>query len=93
MPDLDLIKLGNRGLGTGVGGSPRAGRANPPASARLPLTVLASDSEGRKLRPGRLLTDAEVAEDYVEQVFDIDRASDAAEAAQRKTEVFRPQLG
>ena len=36
----------------------------------------------------RLLTDAEIAEDHVEQVFDVDGAGDAAEAAQRETEVF-----
>ena len=33
----------------------------------------------------RLFPDAEIAEDHVEEVFDIDGAGDAAEAAQRKT--------
>jgi hypothetical protein len=42
---------------------------------------------------GRLLTDAEIAEDYVEEVFDIDGAGDAAEAAQREAQVLRAQLG
>src|ERR1700752_2887876 len=56
----------------------------------------ARDRRGRgrpgSREPGRLLTDAEIAEDHVEQVFDIDGAGDAAEAAQRKTQVFRAQL-
>ena len=29
MPDLDLIKQGKQGRGTGAGGFPRAGRARP----------------------------------------------------------------
>src|ERR1700738_2053714 len=61
-------------------------------------TVVASDSgrlaaKFRRRKPGGLLTDAEIAEDHVEQVFDIDGAGDAAEAAQRKAQVFRAQLG
>ena len=32
----------------------------------------------------RLLADAEVAEDYVEQIFDVDGASDTAEAARAR---------
>jgi hypothetical protein len=52
-------------------------------------TVVASDSgrlaaKFREAETGGLLTDAEIAEDHVEQVFDIDGAGDAAEAAQRE---------
>jgi hypothetical protein len=35
MPDLDLIKQGEQGGGTGAGGSPGAGRAIPRPAARL----------------------------------------------------------
>src|SRR5207244_12125082 len=38
------------------------------------------------------LTDAEVAEDDVEQIFDIDGTGDAPEIAQGETEVFGAQL-
>jgi hypothetical protein len=41
----------------------------------------------------RLLPDAEVAEDYVEQIFDVDGTGDAAEAAQGKAEIFGAQFG
>jgi len=41
------------------------------------------DLEGRPSRwPGKLFADAEIAEDYVEQIFVIDGTSDAANAAQ-----------
>src|ERR1700739_1168188 len=40
-----------------------------------------------------LFADAEVAEDDVEEVFDVDGTGDAAEAAQRETEIFRSELG
>src|SRR6516165_10569964 len=40
-----------------------------------------------------LLADAEVAEDHVEQIFDIDRAGDMAEAAQRHAQIFGAELG
>ena len=44
-------------------------------------TVVASDSgrsaaKFRRRKPGGLLTDAEIAEDHVEQVFDVGRAKD-----------------
>ncbi len=40
----------------------------------------------------RLLADAEIAEDYVEEIFDIDGTRDAAKAAQGETEIFGTQL-
>jgi hypothetical protein len=43
MPDLDLIKQGEQGCGTGAGGSPGAGRAIPPAS-RLAVATTSTAS-------------------------------------------------
>ena len=44
--------------------------------------------------PGfRLFPDAEIAEDHVEQILDVDRAGDAAEVAQGQTEIFGAELG
>jgi hypothetical protein len=40
-----------------------------------------------------LLPDTEIAEDDVEQIFDIDGTGDAAEAAQGETEIFGAELG
>src|SRR5215471_7200436 len=40
-----------------------------------------------------LLADAEIAKDDVEQIFDINDAGDAPEAAQREAEIFGAQLG
>jgi uncharacterized protein len=40
-----------------------------------------------------LLADAEIAENHVEQIFDIDGSGDAAEAAQSQAEIFGTQLG
>ena len=40
-----------------------------------------------------LLADAEVAEDYVEQIFDVDAAGDAAEGAGGQTNVFGDKIG
>ena len=37
--------------------------------------------------PALLLADAEIAEDHVEQIFDIDRTDDAAETAQGQPEI------
>jgi hypothetical protein len=39
MPDLDLIKQVEQGYGTGVGGSPGAGRAIPPAGRAAAATM------------------------------------------------------
>jgi len=44
--------------------------------------------------PGfRLFPDAEIAEDHVEQILDLDGTGDMAEAAQCQAQVFRAQLG
>ena len=40
----------------------------------------------------RLFPDAEVAEDDIEKVFDVDGAGDAAEAAQGETKIFGAQF-
>ena len=39
MPDLDQIKQGEQGCGTGAGGSPGAGRAIPPAARAAAATT------------------------------------------------------
>ena len=41
----------------------------------------------------RLLPDAEVTEDYVEQIFDVNNAGDAAEAAQGEAKILGAQFG
>ena len=43
--------------------------------------------------PISLLADAEIAEDHVEQILDIDGASDAAETAQSQAKIFGAKLG
>ena len=40
-----------------------------------------------------LLADAEIAEDHIQQILDIDGAGDMAEAAQCQAEIFGAQLG
>jgi hypothetical protein len=40
-----------------------------------------------------LLADAKIAEDYVKQIFDIDRTGNPAEAAQGEAEIFCAELG
>jgi hypothetical protein len=44
MPDLDQIKQGEQGRGTGAGGSPRAGRVIPPDGRAVRL-LLAGEGE------------------------------------------------
>ena len=41
----------------------------------------------------RLLPDAEIAEDGIEQFLDIDAAGDAADGAQRQAQIFRKKFG
>ena len=43
--------------------------------------------------PALLLADAEIAEDHVEQIFDIDGTGNPAEAAQGQPKIFGAQLG
>src|SRR6266404_8685926 len=47
----------------------------------------------RRLHNSDLLPDAEIAEDHVQQIFDIHNAADLSEAAQCETEVFGAELG
>jgi len=63
------------------------------ASIRRPVTVMgrrtqALGPQGETVTKFCLLADAEVAEDYVEQIFDIDRTGNPAEAAQGQAEIF-----
>jgi hypothetical protein len=97
MPDLDLIKQGEQGVR-----DRRApfypGRSSDPVGLAAP-----APGPGQPRCPGvslgetatlfRLLPDAEIAEDYVEQIFDVDNAGDAAEAAQGEAEIFGAQFG
>ena len=43
--------------------------------------------------PALLLADAEIAEDHVEQIFDIDGTGNPAEAARGQPKIFGAQLG
>src|SRR5215469_12446883 len=58
------------------------GRAAPMSS------VSRETSTSIERRQWNLLADAEVAEDHVEQIFDVDRTSDPAETAQGQPEIF-----
>src|SRR5271170_2486135 len=57
---------------------------------RLPLMPrkIRRASEGVEVSRETSLTDAEIGENHVEQIFDVDVARDAAEAAPRQPQIF-----
>jgi hypothetical protein len=54
MPDLDQIKQGEQGCGTGAGGSPGAARAIPPAGCAAAATTSTAPSLRFPRRRGNL---------------------------------------
>jgi hypothetical protein len=70
-------------------GAIRRARRPDRAAAGTTSTALPGVSLGETAILFRLLADAEVAEDDIEEIFDIDGTGDAAEAAQGKTKILR----
>jgi hypothetical protein len=68
------------------------GGARKPISAKKPRMPEDTDPACNSTSGG-LLADAEVAEDYVEEIFDIHGTGDAAEAAHSQAEIFGAEFG